>query len=203
MAAFIRSFSYIFHPLLIPVYATLFYFFVTWSYFHGPEAYLIFVQVLILTMLLPISLFYLLRSLGRIKSKMILDKKERKLPLALYALLLLMLTQYSLKGVPMPELYFYFMGILVSNMLALALVLAGHKASLHMLGVASFTTFIISISLYYNSRFILLIALAVMCCGFVASSRLQARAHTMHELILGTLLGIVPQVGLWFLWLLR
>lgn len=203
MKGFIHAFSYIFHPLLIPVYATLFYFFVTWSYFHGPEAYLVFVQVLILTMLLPISLYYLLRSLGRLKSKMILDKKERKLPLALYALLLVMLTQYSLKGLPMPELYFYFMGVLISNMAALALVLAGQKASLHMMGVASLTLFIISVSLYYNSRFIIPIAFMVLCCGFVASSRLLVRAHTNGELVLGTLLGIVPQVGLWVLWLFR
>lgn len=203
MAAFIRSFSYIFHPLLIPVYATLFYFFVTHDYFSPPEMYLIFIQVVILTVLLPISLFYLLRSLGRIKSKMILDKKERRLPLALYALLLLMLTQYSLRGVPLPELYFYFMGILMSNVAALALVLAGQKASLHMMGVASLTAFVISISLYYSTNFIILIAIAVLCCGFVASSRLLARAHTMAELLLGTLLGIVPQVGLWFLWLIK
>ncbi|KOS07437.1 hypothetical protein AM493_16340 [Flavobacterium akiainvivens] len=203
MAAFIRSFSYIFHPLLIPVYATLFYFVVTWNYFNGPEVYLVFVQVLILTVLLPISLFYLLRSLGRLKSKMILDRRERKLPLALYALLLLMLTQYSLRGVPLPELYYYFIGILMSNVAALAFVLGGQKASLHMMGVASLTLFLISISAYYNIRFIYLIAVMVICCGFVASSRLQAKAHTSGELMLGTLLGAVPQIGLWFLWLLK
>jgi hypothetical protein len=203
MKGFIRAFSYIFHPLLIPVYATLFYLFVTRSYFQGAEAYLVFVQVLILTVLLPISLYYLLRSLGRVKSTMVLDKKERRLPLALYALLLVMLTQYSLKGLPMPELYFYFMGVLISNMAALALVLTGHKASLHMMGVASLMLFIISISINYKSRFIILIAVMVLCCGFVASSRLLARAHTSGELVLGTLLGIVPQVLLWFLWLFK
>lgn len=203
MKGFIRSFSYIFHPLLIPVYATLFYFFITWNYFNGPEVYLVFVQVLILTVLLPISIFYLLRSLGRIKSKMILGINERRLPLALYALLLVMLTQYSLKDIPLPELYFYFIGILISNVAALAFVLAGQKASLHMMGVASLTLFIISVSAYYNSRLIVLIAVAVLCCGFVASSRLLAKAHTTGELMLGTLLGAVPQIGLWFLWLLK
>jgi hypothetical protein len=203
VAAFIRSFSYIFHPLLIPVYATLFYFFITWNYFNGPEVYLIFVQVLILTVLLPISIFYLLRSLGRIKSKMILDKKERRLPLSLYALLLVMLTQYSLRGISVPELYFYFTGILISNVAALALVLAGQKASLHMMGIASLTLFIISISAYYNLHLIVLIAIAVLCCGFVGSSRLLAKAHTTAELMLGALVGIMPQTGLWFLWLLK
>ncbi|MES2484326.1 MAG: hypothetical protein V4581_00020 [Bacteroidota bacterium] len=202
MKGFLRSFSYIFYPLFIPVYATLFFFFVTRGYYHGPEVYLVFIQVLILTVLLPISFFYLLRSLGKIKSKILLDKKERRLPLALYALLLLMLAEYSLKGISVPELYYYFLGMLISIVAALALVLAGFKASLHMLGITSFTMFIISLSAYYHLQFLSLIALIILCCGFVASSRLLARAHTINELILGTLIGIVPQVGLWFVWLL-
>jgi len=202
MRGFIRSFTYIFHPLFIPVYATLFYFFVTQGYFHGPEIYLVFIQVLILTVLLPVSFYYLLRSLGKLKSSVLLDKKERKLPLALYALLLLMLTEYSLKGISVPELYYYFLGTLISTVVALALVLAGLKASLHMLAMASFTMFIISLSAYYHLQFLPLIALIIICCGFVASSRLEARAHTMGELLLGTLVGILPQAALWFVWLI-
>jgi hypothetical protein len=202
MVRFLKSFSYIFHPLLIPVYATLFYFFVTKSYFHGPEIYLVFVQVLILTVLLPVSLYYLFKSLGFLKSKMKLDLKERRLTLAIYSLLLLMLTEYSLKEVPVPELYYYFLGMLISIVMALALVLAKQKASLHMLAISSLAMFIISISGYYHVRFISTLAVIILCCGLVASSRLLARAHTLNELALGTLVGIVPQVGLWFIWLL-
>lgn len=201
MKKFLASFSYIFHPIFIPVYATLFYFFVTNNFFYKHEVYLTFIQVLILTILLPLSLFYLLRSLGYLKSKM-LDPKERKMPLTIYCLLLLILIKYSLSIIVIPELYYYFLGMLISTALALMLLIAGHKPSLHMIAISTFVLFIISISAYYHIRFLNLIAFFVLCSGLIASSRLQARAHTMGEVVLGVLIGIIPQVGLWFIWLL-
>lgn len=201
MKKFLAFFSYIFHPIFIPVYATLFYFFITNNFFYKHEIYLTFIQVLILTILLPLSLFYLLRSLGFLKSKM-LDPKERKLPLAIYSLLLLTLIKYSLSIVIIPELYYYFLGMLISAALALMLLILGHKASLHMIAISTLILFIISISAYYHIRFLNLIAFFVVCSGLVASSRLQAKAHTMGEIVLGVLIGVIPQVGLWFIWLL-
>ena len=201
MKKFLAFFSYIFHPIFIPVYATLFYFFITNNFFYKHEIYLTFIQVLILTILLPLSLFYLLRSLGFLKSKM-LDPKERKLPLAIYSLLLLTLIKYSLSIVIIPELYYYFLGMLISAALALMLLILGHKASLHMIAISTLILFIISISAYYHIRFLNLIAFFVVCSGLVASSRLQTKAHTMGEITLGILIGVIPQVGLWFIWLL-
>ena len=200
MKKFLAFFSYIFHPIFIPVYATLFYFFITNNFFYKHEIYLTFIQVLILTILLPLSLFYLLRSLGFLKSKM-LDPKERKLPLAIYSLLLLTLIKYSLSIVIIPELYYYFLGMLISAALALMLLILGHKASLHMIAISTLILFIISISAYYHIRFLNLIAFFVVCSGLVASSRLHAKAHTMGEIALGVLIGVIPQVGLWFIWL--
>jgi len=202
MQKFLRSFSYIFHPLFVPVYATVFYFFIAHNFFYQHEIYLVFIQVLILTVLLPISIFYLLRSFGLIRSKILLDKKERRLPLTFYALLLFMLIKHSFSTFVIPELYYYFLGTLIITLIALALVLFGHKASLHMMAVSSLTVFIVSISAYYHIHFINLIACLIVCGGFVASSRLQAKAHTFSELILGTLTGILPQVALWYIWLL-
>ncbi|ALM48893.1 hypothetical protein AMR72_08320 [Flavobacterium psychrophilum] len=201
MKKFLAIFSYLFHPLFVPVYATLFYFLVANTFFYKHEIYLAFIQILIVTVLLPLSIFYLLRSLGMMKTRMF-EKKERRLPLAIYAMLLLFLIKYSLSIVVIPELYYYFTGCLISTVLALALVLTGHKASLHMVAMASFTVFIISISAYYHIRFLNLIAFFVLCSGVVATSRLQAKEHSMGEVVLGTLLGIIPQIGLWFVWLL-
>lgn len=201
MKKFLAFFSYIFHPIFIPVYATLFYFLIANNFFYKHEIYLTFIQVLILTVLLPLSIFYLLRSLGLIKPKMS-EAKERRLPLAIYALLLLALIKYSLSIVVIPELYYYFLGTLISTVIALALLLTRHKASLHMIAISSLTLFIISISAYYHIRFLNVIAFFVLCSGLVGSSRLQSKNSSLGEVILGTLIGIIPQVGLWFIWLL-
>lgn len=202
MKRLLPIFSGVFHPLFIPVYATLFYFLVTRNFFYEHEIYLIFIQVLILTVLLPISIYYLLKSLGLISSVMLPDKKERKLPLAFYAVLLFVLLKQSLTIAAIQELYYYFVGSFISIITALVLVLFKHKASLHVLGISSLTVFIISISAYYHIQFLYLIAFLVLCCGLVASSRLQAKAHSLGEIVLGALLGILPQIALWFVWLL-
>lgn len=202
MKGFIKLFSLIFYPLFIPAYATLFYFLLAGKYLYNNEVYLIFIQVLILTILLPVSIFYLLRSLGVVKSKMLSDKKERRLPLAINCLLLLMLTEYSFKGFSIQELYFYFLGMLISYIAALLLVLRNVKASLHMMGITSLTMFVISLSVYYHVYLAIPIAILIICCGYVASSRLLEKAHTPAELIIGTLLGIIPHLGLWYIWLL-
>jgi hypothetical protein len=202
MKGFIKLFSFVFYPLFIPAYATLFYFLLAGKYLYNNEVYLIFIQVLILTILLPVSIFYLLRSLAVVKTKMLADNKERRLPLAINCLLLLMLTEYSFKGFSIQELYFYFLGTLISYTAALLLVLRHVKASLHMMGITSLTMFAVSLSVYYHVRLIVPIAILVMCCGYVASSRLQLKAHTPAELIIGSLLGIVPQLALWYVWLL-
>jgi len=202
MQKFLQSFSYIFHPLFIPAYVTVFYFFIAHTFFYQNEIYLVFVQVLILTVLLPISLYYLLRSLGLIKSKMLLSKKERRLPLAFYALLLFILIKHSFSAFMIPELSNYFTGLLISTLIALALVLFNHKASLHMMAIASFFIFAISISVYYHIQLISTVAFLVLCMGSVASSRLQVKAHNASELVLGTLIGVVPQICLWYFWLL-
>ncbi|OIQ21666.1 MAG: hypothetical protein BM557_02390 [Flavobacterium sp. MedPE-SWcel] len=194
-------FSYAFNPLLIPVYATLFYFLVTMNYFHKHEIYLVFLQVLILTTLLPISLFYLLRSLGLIRTKMLLDRKERRFPLAIYAVLLLILIKHSFSTFVVPELYYYFLGSLISIAFVLIMLLLRQKISLHVMGVSSLTLFVISISTYYHTPFLYLISFLILSSGFVASSRLQAKEHTTNSIFLGAIAGIVPQVALWFIWL--
>ncbi|RDI10193.1 phosphatase PAP2 family protein [Flavobacterium sp. AG291] len=200
MKKFLALFSYIFHPLFVPVYATLFYFVVANSFFYEHEIYLAFVQVLILTVLLPMSIFYLLRSLGKMKSKLP-NTKERRLPLAIYALLILFLIKYSLSIVVIPELYYYFTGVLISTVITLALVLGNFSPSLHTMATASLVLFVIGISSYYHITYLYLIALLVVCTGIVGSSRMAVRSHSLSEVLLGALIGIVPQVGLWFIWL--
>jgi len=202
MKKLLPIFSYLFHPLLIPAYATLFYFFITRNFFYQHEIYLVFLQVLILTLLLPMSSFYLLKSLGKVKTRIMNDTKERRLPLAFYCILLLILIRNSFSTIVIPELYYYFLGMLLSAMLALIFLLFGFKASLHMIAMASLTLFIISISAYYHITFLYIIIFLVLCSGFVASSRLQSGTNGLSEIVLGTLLGILPQVGLWYFWLL-
>lgn len=201
MQRLFRFFSFLFHPLLIPSYATLLYFAATHNFFYNHEIYLIFIQVLILTILLPISLFYLLRSFGLLKSKLV-NKKERRLPLAIYAVLLLILLRHSLALLVVPELYYYFLGCLFSLIGALALAIVNIKASIHTLGITTLVMLPIGLSAYYHIQFLGLIIFLILIAGTVATSRLMSGKHTLGEVALGALLGMLPQILLWFIWLM-
>lgn len=124
------------------------------------------------------------------------------MPLAFYSVLLLILLKQSFSAVVLPELYYFFLGALISVILALLFALFRYKPSLHMMGISAFTLFIISISAYYHITFLNLIAFFIISTGFTASARLYKGHSTLPEVVLGALLGILPQVGLWFIWLL-
>lgn len=196
-------FSYLFHPIFIPILACLFYFFVNENYFSylQNEVYLILLQVLILTFLIPISFFYLLKSLGKIDTVMVSQLSQRKLPLFFQVVLILVLIEKGTTIDRIPELYYYFLSGLISTILALVLLFTRIKASLHLLGIGSLLFFVISISIHEQTNFLSSIGFLTLLTGIVASSRLEMKAHNYKELIIGFVVGIAPQIGLWYFWL--
>jgi hypothetical protein len=159
------------------------------------------IQIIIITVLIPISLFYLLLSLGKVDSIMIAQLSQRKFPLTVNCILLLILTQKSITIDRIPELYFFFFGAFWSTVLAIILLFLKVKASLHMLGMATLTFFIIGLSSKVEVPLLYTIATFITFNGFVASSRLQMKAHTFFELIIGFFCGAIPQFCMWYFWL--
>lgn len=194
-------FSYLFHPLFISVYAAAFFFILFLDFFVMQEIYLYMIQIVIITVLIPISLFYLLLSLGKVDSIMIAQLSQRKFPLTVNCILLLILTQKSITIDRIPELYFFFFGAFWSTVLAIILLFLKVKASLHMLGMATLTFFIIGLSSKVEVPLLYTIATFITLNGFVASSRLQMKAHTFFELIIGFFCGAIPQFCMWYFWL--
>jgi len=194
-------FSYLFHPIFIPVYAALLYFFLNNSYFTTPETYFTIFQIVIITILLPILFFFLLRISGQVDSIMISEISQRKIPLVIQCFLSILLVRKSVTLDHYPEFHFFFLGGLLSTLMALVLLFANIKASLHMIAMSALALFVIGLSIHTQTRNINIIAFLVLMNGFVASSRLEMKAHTPKELIIGFLLGIIPQLLLLRFWL--
>lgn len=194
-------FSYLFHPIFIPVFAALFYFFLNESDFTILEKYFAVFQIVIITIFLPILFFFLLRATGQIDSIMIPEVSQRKIPLVILSFLTIIMVQKSITLDHFPELHFFFLGGLLSTVLALVLLFFNTKASLHMVSISALTVFVIGLSIHSQTRNINLIAFIVLINGFVASSRLEMKAHTPKELVIGFLLGIIPQMVLLPIWL--
>ena len=201
MKKILPLFSYIFHPIFIPVYAAVFYFFFNYSYYSNPEKYFAVFQIVIITIVLPILFFFVLRTAGQVDSIMISEISQRKIPLVIQCFLTILLVRKSITLDHFPEFHFFFLGGLLSTVLALILLFFRIKASLHMVAISALTIFIIGLSIHNQTRNINGIAFLVLMNGFVASSRLEMKAHSPKELLIGLLLGIIPQLLLLGLWL--
>lgn len=194
-------FSYIFHPIFVSLYGALFYFLITQSFFYASQIYVTLLQVTILTLFLPLSIYFLFRSIGIVTSFTEATLKERRMPIAIQAIMLLVLLKFSISKEVTIELFYFFLGGLISGILALTSVLLKFKASLHMIGITALTAFTYGLCVYYKLPFVNLFAFCIVCTGLVASSRLYMKAHTYPELVVGLLIGLLPQVILYRFWL--
>lgn len=194
-------FSYLFHPIFIPILGTLFYILFTPTFYTKEQYFLLLFQVVIITFFLPLSFFYLLRTFGKVDTIMLSDTSQRKIPLLLQIALTYILIEKSVTIDRFPELYFFFLGGICSTIIAFLLVFAKIKASIHMIALSALTFFVIGLSLHSQENNLYTVVLLFLITGIVASSRLAMKAHTMKELIFGYLIGMIPQLLLLYLWL--
>ncbi|MDQ7916350.1 hypothetical protein RBU60_02090 [Mesonia sp. MT50] len=199
MRVFIKSASYFLHPILMPLLGSLLYFVLTPRFSPDPIAKAKILAISILTIFIPIVFFFLLKNLKIIQSVHLRSVQERKIPLLFFCIILLTVNNFILKSYEQTELYFFFTCILYSNMLALILAYFKVKASLHMMGIMGVLAFITMLSFLYQTNMIYLISLLIFLMGWIATSRLQLKAHTGKELVWGASIGIIPYLSLlWY-----
>ncbi len=198
---YLSIFSYIFHPVFIPVFATLFYIFAKSTSIGFQEKIFILLQVFIVTLVVPILFFFLLKATGKISSLMVPSISERKLPLVIHSFLIIILVKQSITLERYSELHFFMLGALMSTLIALILLFFKSKASLHMIGITGLTIFYFGLSILYQTQNFVLFAILIFIIGAVASSRLEMKAHNTKEVLIGMLIGGGPQLLLMPLWL--
>ncbi len=197
----LKSISYIFHPLLMPIAGSVIYFVTAPRFIPENIVQAKIFGLLVVTVLIPIVLYFFLKTIGVITSIHLEDVRQRKIPLLLQSILLLLVIKMIIDAYNYPELYFFFLGVLLSSLSAIFMVFFDIKASLHMIGSGAVTMFTIALSIHFEINLILLIAAMIFANGLVATSRLHCEAHTNLELILGFLIGVIPQLTLVNFWL--
>ena len=183
------------------MYATLFYLFCKEDAFTNQEKYFVLFQILIITVLVPILFFLLLKSTGHVTSIMVHETSQRKIPLILQCFLYILLVKRSIIVTRYPELHFFFLGALFTTILALVCSLFKIKASLHVAAISGFAIFVIGLNMHLQMQNPYWPALLILLTGIVASSRLEMQAHTPKEILIGLFIGVLPQILFVFLWL--
>ncbi len=195
------SFSYVFHPLFIPLMGTLIYLAISPIHYSETQVLFLCLQVSLLTLFIPLAIYFWLKNLGKADSMMLENLAQRKIPLFLSCILLYILAFKSITQVALPELHFFLLGGLLSNILTFLYLFMKVKASIHQMGIAALTCFVMGLSAHYQVDLSYSIALLLLLNGLVASSRLTMQAHTFTELAIGFGLGAIPQLALWWYWL--
>ncbi|MFI1771098.1 hypothetical protein [Thalassobellus citreus] len=197
----LKSISYIFHPLFMPLLGVCFYFSKSPRYIPTEIKQAKIVSLIILTVILPILIYYLLKTLGKVKSIYLKNTNERVYPLALNCAIIFIVIQRILTPTQVLELYYFFVGLLISTMTCLFLALVKFKASIHMIYVSGVFMFFVVLSIHFSININGTLALMMIIIGAVATSRLHLKAHTYKELIMGLFVGIIPQLLLVSYWL--
>ncbi|WP_026450897.1 hypothetical protein [Aequorivita capsosiphonis] len=201
MRLFLKAASYIFHPLLMPLLGTILYFSVTPRYVEPELVRAKFLAIAIITIFIPIVVFFLLKNIRVVDTIYLKQVKERKFPLMIQCILLLLIIKMVFDPYDDREMYYYFVGILFSAFSALIMVFFKLKISLHQMGVAGVLMFLVGLSAHFKINLLVTISFFLFVNGWVASSRLNSDAHTYPELGIGFLLGAIPQLILFNLWL--
>lgn len=70
-----------------------------------------------------------------------------------------------------------------------------------MLAIGGLSAFVICLNIHLQMHNPYWTVLLIMLTGIVASSRLEMQAHTNKELIIGLVIGVLPQMLFFPLWL--
>lgn len=197
--------SWIFIPLLMPIYGLLVAMYVPsveQSYFQENTLFwmppghkvAVLLMFLIFSFLAPaISLVMLQRS-NSITSVELDERKERAVPIFLTAIYALVLSVFLMVKAPddlLPQIVYFlpwggFVSIVVSG-----IITRYDKISIHGLGCGMLYAFFVA---YYNTQveyYFEIIVITTIIVGLVMSSRLYLHKHTLKQVLYGFLVGFL------------
>jgi len=201
MRSFLSVISYVFHPLFIPIGGTFAYFLVTPKYISLEQQSGNVLPIFILTVIIPIIFFLILKNMKLVSSVFAPQLSERKYPLIISIILYLMILYKVIPQNYISELYYYFVGLLIGTSATLLLLFIKFKTSIHLLGMGSLLMFLVGLSIHFEVNITLAIGLVTLLTGIVVTSRLYLKAHTIVELLIGFLLGFISQLIVLKYWL--
>ncbi len=197
----LKSISFVFHPLIMPLLGVIFYFSRTPRFIPEPVMKAKIFSIVILTIILPILLFFLLKTVNKVDSIYLKSTKERLIPLFINSIIITLILIRVLTPNEIIELYYFFLGILCSTLTCFILAIFKIKASIHMIAASGFFMFAVAIGIHYQININGTIALMMIILGAIATSRLHLKAHTNQELAIGLFTGIFPQLIFLNFWL--
>ncbi len=191
---FYKVISVLFHPILLPIIGTLYYFLITPINLSQELKYKITIIIATGTYVMPLLLLYILKRQNKIKSYELQSIKERKSPLIFMIALFFVLGNSLLKINEIIELASLFIGCSLALTFTYFLFLKNLKTSIHMIGASSMVTFIWLFSYEHQINMLSSIAVFFIFSGLIGQARLHLKAHTTKEVYTGFFIGSISQL---------
>jgi len=201
MRKFLAFISYLFHPVFIPFAGTLCYFLITPKYTPLEVQSGNILPVFILTVIIPIISFLILRNLGLARTVFLPGREERLYALLIYLGLLVMVLVKVIPNSYTPELYYFFGGLITATGATLLALVLRVNCSLHMVGLGSLLMFLIALSIHFETNITLALSLVTLFTGLTATSRLYLRARGRAQVLIGFIIGFLAQLLTLQFWL--
>lgn len=197
---FAKLISYLFYPILIPMYVIGFFFYQTYFLFDKEQIINVSRLVLMLGFFFPVLFYLFLKNRKYCDSIFLNSIEQRKIPVLLnMALLVLIIIRFT--GVQdLLPLKLFFTGLFTAHVFVLILLYLDKKISLHLVYLTVALVFIGMFGIQYSLSVRLVFVCGVLITGLVASSRLRLNAHNQEEVYLGILIGAISQLSMLYLW---
>ena len=201
MKHFLTLLSYLFHPLFAPLAGCVPVILLNPIFLEKKLAWPLLLSFLIITLVMPLVIYALLKSLGLVHSVFAPTVTERRYPLIISIALYLALIYRYIPEFGTPEIYFFMVGLCMAYSTALAVLFLKLRISIHMLCMGAVLVFLIGLSLHFEKNITAAIAIWTLLSGLVASSRLAMNAHSKVELLLGFIIGGLAQLLVYSYWI--
>lgn len=179
------------HPIVIPTIGVMLYFLMIPNSFGSKQKLAVLGLIFATTYLIPLFILILFKKIKLIKSFKAESIAERKIPVMVMIVLFYLLgsTLQNISNLRDLSILFYATSLgLILIYLFFALKI---KVSIHLLSIGISIGFFMVLSTIYLQSYLPLIIILFIVSGLLASARLHLNAHSVKEVYLGLLFGVL------------
>jgi hypothetical protein len=184
--------SYILHPVIMPLVGLLIVFNSGVYGMEVPSEFkrYIYLITFLCDVLFPLTMIPVLIYFRNIQHVTMNERPQRLFPLFLTTLCLFMGYYLVAKFSPIQLVnLFLFASCLVVLLMMIFSIF--WKISIHMAGIGGITALILILSFIYKTDLTIILCIALLFSGIIASARMALKAHTPWELVFGYAVGLV------------
>lgn len=197
MNKFAQLISWVFQPVLMPLFGALIFLnlpFYSFRLLPDPVFWYVIICNMLFTLLLPVLIIFLLFRFEMIKTLQLHNKEDRIYPI-IFALAFQVANFYFLTKAQLPSPYLHFLLAGVFSLFISLIVTQYWKISLHMIGIGGVCGGILALAIIWPVDLRLLIGGLFIIAGLTATARLVLNAHNLAQVFAGFFAGFLPQLG--------